>query len=47
MDRSSLVSPCLNVVVGTDHDGRAWKWSYLPRLDEAYRPFYGHGIFLP
>jgi len=43
----SFVSPCLKVFTGIDHDGCAWKWSHLARLDEANRPFYGHGILLP
>ena len=47
MALSFFFSPCLTVSVGIDHDGCAWKWSHLTCLDEANRPFYGHGILLP
>ena len=43
----SLILRCLKVLIWTDTDGCPWKWSHLARLDEANRPFYGHGILLP
>ena len=42
----SPVSPFLKAFIGIDHDGSAWKWPYVARLDEAHRPFYSHGILL-